>query len=145
MLLIFTALLPSVARSQETELKRARTPFDMGIMSDFISFDLSATQPRTSIKAEGGPTRTIHGTLLDHNGEPVAGAFVAFTSRIGYGDRNYFENFDVTDARGRFVVEAHEERERLVFHRGAGLVWPVQLEDDDSQLTVRWPAPASLN
>lgn len=142
--LTFSGLVTDGLVAHAQDLKQARTPFDPELISRFVSWDLASSTPQTSIKAEGGPTTTVRGTLVDHNGEPIGGAFVAYATRIGYGGRNYIENFDVTDARGRFIVEAIDERERLVFCRGEGLVWPVNLEDPDQPVTVRWPEPASL-
>ena len=130
-------------------LKMTRSDFPMKDLHNFITFDLSRPVSRGSIEQVGGSIRTLHGKLVDHQGDPIVNAIVVLVERIGYSDNLYDENFDRTDDQGRFVVRGHDDRVALVFKKGKKLTWRVSIPpfdrdrlDPEFQL-VQWPAPSS--
>ena len=134
--------------NQKIELKKRRSEFSMKELHDFITDDLSRPTSRGSIKQVGGSIRTIHGRLVDHQGNPIVDAVVVFVERIGYGFMLYDENFDRTDKEGRFVVQGHEDREALVFKRDK-MTWRVGVPSFDRKAlkpeyqSVQWPVPST--
>lgn len=129
-------------------LKMTRSDFPMKDLHDFISRDLSRPVSRGSIEQVGGSIRTLHGKLVDHQGDPIVNAIVVLVERIGYSGNLYDENFDRTDDQGRFVVRGHDDRVALVFKKGKKLTWRVSIPPFDRERLdaefqrVQWPAPS---
>ena len=64
-------------------LKMTRSDFPMKDLHNFITFDLSRPVSRGSIEQVGGSIRTLHGKLVDHQGDPIVGkTMVSWLSKI---------------------------------------------------------------
>ena len=125
--------------------KTKRTSFDMKEIRRFISHELSRPYSSGSLVELGDQTRTVRGQVVDHAGKPLPNCYVAIVERIGYSGDCFDENFDKTDSLGRFVVEGHLNRIRLVVRNQDGKSFAVNLDEDQSEVLVTWPAPATCN
>lgn len=128
--------------AQDLEPKPARSEFEMKQLRDFVNHALSTARARGSLRKLGEPTRTVHGRLIDHEGKPIAGAQVSFSTDIGYSFHSYDENFDITDEQGRFLVEGDFTRHRIVIWRGKGQMWQTYINRDQKEIEITWPRPA---
>ena len=144
-LLSTVALCQQIVAGESSEApKSQRSQFDMEEVRRFISQTLSRTASEGSLRVWGMQTRTIRGRVVDHTGQPVAGAYVAFVEPIGFSRQCYDENFDKTDDQGRFVVEGDLRRSRLVIRRSGSQIWDTEVSDDADNLVVIWPQPATV-
>jgi len=140
---VVTQLANCTAVGDEIERKLARSEFDMKEFRNFISHDLSRPMSVGSLALRGITTRTVHGQVLDHEGNPIIGALVAIAEPIGYSHQCYDENFDKTDELGRFLVEGHQSRSRLAIRRGPGQIWRFNLKPDKRNVEIEWPKLAT--
>jgi hypothetical protein len=92
--------------------------------------------------------REVNGRVLDHRGEPVAGAHVYLggnqTVELSDGEPQYFAgSWTVTDADGRFTVRgAGDGLSAVVVSAQCLHAWIARTADPGKELTVRLPAPA---
>lgn len=135
---LVNAAIPQVAPKAE------RSQFDMREVKDFISHTLQLPQSEGSLHVWGMQTRTVSGRLVDHTGQPIEGAFVAFLEPQGFSHNCYDENFDQTDEHGRFLVEGDLLRSRIVVRRGRTQHLAVNVADDADSVDVVWPEPATV-
>ena len=145
------ALLSTVALCQQAVAaessqapKSQRSQFDLLEVREFISQTLSRTESEGSHHLWGMQTRTVRGRVVDHTGQPVVGAYVAFVEPAGFGRNCYDENFDKTDEAGRFLVEGDFLKSRLVVSRGRRQVWSTDVERTADSVDVVWPQPGSV-
>lgn len=136
---------PAILPAQDFTPKPARSEFDMKELRSFISRDLGTPYSYGSLRKAGGETRAIHGIVVDHNGAPIASAQVALCRDIGYDHRSFDENYDVTDAEGRFVVEGDLTRSRVVVRRPDGSTWHQTTAPGQNRIEIRWPKPAAVS
>lgn len=134
----------AVAVEQSVAPKPARSQFDMQEVREFISQTLSRTPSQGSLHPWGMQSRTIRGRVVDYDGQPVVGAYVAFVEPIGFSRNCNDENFDKTDEHGRFVVEGDFMRSRLVVRRSKTQVWSVDIPRDKGAVEIVWPEPATV-
>jgi hypothetical protein len=132
------------AANHQAALKAERSQFDMREVKDFISHTLMLSQPEGSLHVWGMQTRTVSGRLVDHAGQPIEGAYVAFVEPQGFSHNCYNENFDRTDEEGRFLVEGDLLRSRIVVRRGRTQHLAVNVADNADSVDVVWPEPATV-
>jgi hypothetical protein len=143
LLTLCTQWTPAVAQGTKVPLKTGRSQFAMREFNDFISNELSRPKSAGSLKSFGFETDVVRGRVIDHEGMPIVGALMAAVEDIGYSGKCYDENFDITDAEGRFFLVADAERTRVVVKRGETALWSVQ-RGGRNEILIQWPAPASL-
>ena len=143
-LIVLLSMIAFPPVQEDVEPKPERSKFEMKQLREFINFGLSVTQSRGSLRKLGEPTRTVHGRVVDHEGNPIVGAIVSFSTEIGYSFNQYDENFDMTDAQGRFVVEGDYTRERIVVWRDQARAMH-EYVDDENDIVIRWPKPAKCS
>lgn len=144
-ILVVFLLLSQPALGQNVDPKLSRSEFDMKELREFINFGLSVTQARGSLRKLGEPTRTVRGRVVDHDGKPIVGVPVSFSSDIGYSFYSYDENFDITDEQGRFVLEGDFTRTRIIVWRGKQNAWHVFPDRAEENVEIRWPRPAKCS
>ena len=125
------------------EPKPARSQFDLGTFHEFVSHTLSRPTSRGSLEPFGFVTKTVTGRVVDHNGRPIVGAKVAFVEAVGFSDKCYDENFDLTDEQGRFLVIGGTDRSRIVVQNIAGHVFEKEVSIPDTTTQLDWPQLAS--
>ncbi len=145
-LLLSSMQLHRIAAATETAdaPKQSRSDFDMQEVRDFISRTLSRTGSEGSLQVWGMQTRTVRGRVVDHTGQPISGAYVAFVEPIGFSRRCYDENFDKTDEQGRFLVQGDLRRSRIVVQRSRSQIWSAQIDAKADNIEIVWPQPATV-
>lgn len=130
--------------ADDVPLKATRSEFDLRDFRDFINHDLSVPQPGGKMPTGDRTIRVIQGRVVDREGQPIAGAQIAFAEAVGRHNLDYDECYDLTDELGRFVVQGDGERTRIVVRRGAGQVWNVPIEAKQTFVLAMWPAPSRV-
>ena len=143
-LFVVSGSRPTIAAESAVTPKAERSQFDMEEVRRFISRTLSRPASEGSLRVWGTQTRKVHGRVVDHDGQPVAGAHVAFVEPIGFSRQCYDENFDKTDDQGRFLVEGGLLKSRLVVQRSDTQVWATQITGKDEKVEIVWPKPATV-
>jgi len=115
----------------------------MRAFSPFLTFELTRPKSAGSFEELGLETRTVTGRVLDSEGQPIVGVFVALLEEIGFSQDCYDENFDVTDSLGRFFVQAELDHTRIVARRTDKSTWQASVAGRDS-VDVHWPAVSSI-
>ena len=135
-LFVVSGSRPTIAAESAVTPKAERSQFDMEEVRRFISRTLSRPASEGSLRVWGTQTRKVHGRVVDHDGQPVAGAHVAFVEPIGFSRQCYDENFDKTDDQGRFLVEGGLLKSRLVVQRSDTQVWATQITGKDEKVEI---------
>ncbi len=140
------ALVGTAAAADPPEIPtgKKRAEFDLASFKTFIDRELSRPKPACSMADMGIPGRTVEGQLVDHQGKPIEGVVVAISEPIGYSGRCYYDNFDVTDDLGRFIVDGAACKTRLIFRKPSGRIWKRNLRSDSGPIRVEWPEPSKV-
>jgi hypothetical protein len=130
-------------KASELSPKPAKTPIDLTEFREAGLPDFS--QPRASgAQGAGRELRTLHGLVVDHLGQPMAGVLVAVRDKIGFENEAGYENFDKTDEQGRFVVRGDLLKDRVEVRRSREQIWSQNLEPDQTYVKFVWPKPCKL-
>lgn len=124
--------------------KAERSQLDLSDVREFLSQVLHRTELEGSVRVWGMQTRTVRGRVVDHTGQPIVGAIVAFVESAGFSNRLYDENFDRTDEQGRFLVESDLYKSQVVVWRGGAQVWSADVPATSDFVDVVWPQPATV-
>lgn len=94
--------------------KEQASQFDVGAFNDLMMRAVDNSSNNVKRSAPPGSYQ-VFGRVVDHGGDPVAGAQVMLGSK---GGRDlYWANFDLTDEQGRFVVRSdHSSKSVFVRH-----------------------------
>lgn len=141
-----SVLLGNARGSDESPIPtgKKKADFDLSQYKGFIDFQLSRPKPECRMAEMGIPGRRVEGQLVDHDGNPMEDVAVAIVEPIGYSGHCYYDNFDTTDAQGRFVVDGSVAKNRLVFHKSNGRTWKVTLDPKQEQIQFSWPQAAKV-
>lgn len=132
------------ADEPDVDPKPARSDFDLSEFDRLVNHELSVTRSEGPLVLEGKEIRTVQGQLVDHDGEPIAGAQIALMRRIGYGMYSYDQNFDKTDSLGRFILQGDPGKDRIVVRIDAERSWNAYLDRGQTEIRIEAPAPSEV-
>lgn len=141
--LLFAFLLASNAMSASSrDRKQQRSKVELERVEKALKSSLNAEFIGEPLPRNCGPSRKIHGKLVDPQGRPIPAALVVFAMARRQINHSYVTTFDLTDDLGRFVVQGLEDCLRIVvFHEERTQSYPVP--DEEDFVVAHWPELAS--